>query len=63
MVMPLCICPVPSPELRGLLANVDAVEFRGSFGEEYRTSGLLEIKQAGWFGSGQTTRPVTNSTG
>jgi len=30
---------------------------------EIKDSGSLENKQAGWLGSGQTTRPVTNSTG
>ena len=30
---------------------------------EIEDGGLLENKQAGWLGSGQTTRPVTNSTG
>ena len=30
---------------------------------EIKDGGSLENKQAGWLGSGQTTRPVTNSTG
>ena len=44
------------------LGGLHGVEF-GVLKWEIKDGGSLENKQAGWLGSGQTTRPVTNSTG